>query len=214
MTGIENIISRIESDAEKTAGEIIARAQHEAEEIRAGFATSAKEEAAAVLEKGKKLADERVLRLGGVAALEARKMNLRTKQQMIDLAFNQALASLRELDGDAYVDVLSDLAVASSVSGNEEIILSEADREKYGKEVVSLANKKLSDDGENFAKKAISVAGRILRGEGLRLSDETRPINGGIILKEDTLEVDASFETIVRLMRDDLAGDVANILFS
>ncbi len=214
MNGIVNITSRIEADAEKTANEILARAQHEANEIRESFSAIAKSESDAILEKGKKLADERVLRLGGVAQLEARKMRLRAKQQMIDLAFKHALEELRTLSGDAYVNVLANLAVSAAVSGNEEIILSEKDREEYGKAVVAQANKMMTDGTQSTAEKMISAAGRYLRGEGFSLSDETRPIDGGLILKEDTLEVDASFGTIVRLMRDDLAGDVANILFS
>lgn len=201
MNGIVNITNRIEEDAEKTANEILSRAQHEANEIRESFAAIAKTESDSILEKGKKLADERVLRLGGVAQLEARKMRLRAKQQMIDLAFDHALESLRGLSGSAYVDVLSDLAVSAAVSGNEELIFSEKDRTEYGDAVVSAANKKM-DDAKDPARNA-----------GFSLSKETRPIDGGLVLKEDSLEVDASFKTIVRLMRDDLAGDVANILF-
>ena len=210
MNGIVNITSRIETDAEKTANEILARAEHEAHEIRESFSAIAKSESEAILEKGNKLADERVLRLGGVAQLEARKMRLRAKQQMIDLAFKNALESLRSLSDEEYIEVLANLAVSASVSGNEEIILSAEDRERYGKAVTTLANKKIAGKTQ----KMLSAAGKLLRGEGFRLSDETRSINGGLVLKEDTLEVDASFETIVRLMRDDLAGDVAKILFS
>ena len=47
-----------------------------------------------------------------------------------------------------------------------------------------------------------------------RLQEETRPIAGGLVLKQDALEVDASFETLMRLQRDELASEVANILFS
>lgn len=218
MNGIENIIGRIETDAAKNAEDILARANHEAREIVNSFTEIAKNESNAILEKGKGLADERALRLGGVAQLEARKMNLRTKQQMIDLAFKKALESLRELSGDTYVNVLAHLAVSAAVSGNEEIILCSEDKDKYGKAVVIAANKRL-DDKKTLTSPSVSekfkiMAGKLLGAEGFKISDETRNIDGGLILKEDTLEVDCSFGTIIRLMHDDLAGEVANILFS
>lgn len=218
MNGIENIIGRIEADAKKNAEQIITRANHEANEILNSFSEIAKNESHAILEKGKRLADERALRLAGVAQLESRKMNLRAKQQMIDLAFKKALESLRELSGDSYVDVLARLAVSATVSGNEEIILSAEDREKYGKAVVTAANKRLEEKRSNtttsVGEKLKAAAGKFLGAEGFKLSYETRKIDGGLILREDTLEVDCSFGTIIRLMRDDLAGEVANILFS
>lgn len=212
MNGIENIINRITEDAEKESKEILARAQHEAGGIRESFAQLAKNEASEIVAKGKKLADERTVRLSGVAQLEARKMMLKTKQQLIEIAFKEAIKKLESLEGDEYVETLATLAVSAIVSGNEEIILSNADREKYGKAVVSLANKKLNE-GQTRKDKLLNAAGKLLRGEGLRLSDETRDIDGGLILKDGALEVDASFKTIVNQMRDQLAGDVANILF-
>lgn len=196
MDGMDRIVARIQADAKKHADEILARAQHEANEIRESFAAIAKEEAAAITEKGRKLADERALRLGGVAQLEARKMRLRTKQQMIDLAFKYALEDLRARKGDAYVETLATLAAEAAVSSREEVILSPEDRETYGATVTALANKKLAARG------------------ALTLSEETRPIAGGLVLKQDALEVDASFETLMRLQRDELASEVANILFS
>lgn len=208
MNGIENITKRILDDAENTAKEIKAQAEIEAQAIRENFAQKAKTDASEILSKGKKLSDERCERLSGVAGLEARKMLLRTKQQMIDVAFREAITKLCAQEGEEYVNMLTSLILSATISGNEEIIMSEEDRAKYGKSVVSLANKKLSE-GDGILK----TAGKLIRGEGLTLSDETREIEGGLILKEGTLEIDASFKTIISQLRDELAGDVANILF-
>ncbi|MEG2857807.1 MAG: V-type ATP synthase subunit E family protein, partial [Clostridia bacterium] len=175
-----------------------------------------REESAAIIEKGHRAADERVIRLGGVAELEARKMKLRAKHQMIDLAFKNALESLRALSGDDYVAVLASLAAQASISGNEEIILSESDREQYGRAVTLAANRLLHETpvAQSSFARLKSAAERVIRAEGLRLSDETRDIVGGLILREDKLEMDCTFETIVHRAHDDYACDVANILFS
>ncbi len=207
MNGIENITKRILDDAENTVKEIRARAEADAKAIEEQYAGRAEADAAEVLAKGKKLSDERCERLGGVASLEARKMLLRTKQQMIDIAFKEAINKLTVCSEEEYIKTLTNLALSATISGNEEIIFSEADRAQYGKAVVAQVNKSLSGDS------ILKTAGKFLRGEGLRLSDETREIKGGLILKEGSLEIDASFETIVSHLRDDLSGDVANILF-
>ena len=211
MNGIENIIARIEEDAQNEVNEILARASAEADAISAKYAEAAKEDADAILEKGEKAAADRTLRLQGVAGLDARKMLLKTKQEMIDRAFREAEAKLTALSGEDYVETLARLAVKAAQTGNEEIILTAADREKYGKDVVARVNSLLNED-EGIAR-IITAAGKKLRGEGVKLSDETREISGGLILKDGALEVDASFKTIVNQMRDTLSGDVAAILF-
>ena len=211
MNGIENIIARIEEDAQKEVNEILARAEAEASAISAKYAEIAKEESAAIIEKGEKAAADRTLRLQGVARLDARKMLLKTKQEMIELSFREAEAKLSALSDGDYVETLARLAVSAAQTGNEEIILSADDREKYGKDVVARANSLLNED-EGIAR-IITAAGKKIRGEGIKLSEETREISGGLILKDGDLEVDASFKTIVNQMRDTLSGDVAAILF-
>ena len=211
MNGIENIIARIEEDAQKEVNEILARAQAEADAISAKYAEVAKAESEAILEKGKKSAEDRTLRLQGVAGLDARKMLLKTKQEMIELSFREAEAKLSALSGDDYVETLARLAASAVQTGNEEIILSASDREKYGKDVVSRVNSLLNED-EGIAR-IITAAGKKLRGEGVKLSDDVREISGGLILKDGNLEIDASFKTIVNQMRDTLASSVAEILF-
>lgn len=211
MNGIENIIARIEKDAQNEINEILARARAEADAISAKYAEIAKNETEAILEKGEKMASDRTLRLQGVAGLDARKMLLKTKQEMIELSFREAEAKLTALTGEDYVETLARLAVKAAQTGNEEIILSASDREKYGKDVVARVNSLLNED-EGIAR-ILTAAGKILRGEGIKLSSETREISGGLILKDGDLEVDASFKTIVNQMRDTLSGDVAAILF-
>ena len=211
MNGIENIIARIEEDAQNEVNEILARASAEADAISAKYAEIAKNETEAILEKGEKAAQDRTLRLQGVAGLDARKMLLKTKQEMIELSFREAEGKLSALSGEDYVETLARLAVTAAQTGNEEIILSSADREKYGKDVVSRANSLLNEN-EGIAR-ILTAAGKKLRGEGIKLSDEVREISGGLILKDGDLEVDASFKTIVNQMRDTLSGDVAAILF-
>ena len=49
---------------------------------------------------------------------------------------------------------------------------------------------------------------------GLTLAEETRDISGGVILVQDKMEINCAFETLIRLSRDEISPQVANILFS
>ena len=97
-------------------------------------------------------------------------------------AFVAALNQLSELPDEEYVGLLAGLAAEASSTGREEVILSQKDRARYGKQVVTQANERLGDGH-------------------LTLSVQTRPIRGGLILSDGDVEVNCTFETLVRLLR-------------
>ena len=47
----------------------------------------------------------------------------------------------------------------------------------------------------------------------LTLAADTADIEGGLILRDGQVEVNCAFETQLRLLRESLAGQVAQILF-
>ena len=68
------------------------------------------------------------------------------------------------------------------------------DRARYGKQVVTQANERLGDGH-------------------LTLSVQTRPIRGGLILSDGDVEVNCTFETLVRLLRGEMDRTVVEVLF-
>ena len=48
----------------------------------------------------------------------------------------------------------------------------------------------------------------------LTVSADTRPISGGVIVRQGNIEVNCAVETLVQLRRSELASQVAEILFS
>lgn len=195
MNGIEKITGRINEDAQREIDAIAAQAKSEADAITARYEAQAEKEAAEILARGKANADERVERLASVAELEAKKMTLAAKQKVLDKAFDKALQDLTELSEEKYVALLAALAVKAASSGSEKIILSPADRSRYGVKVAEMANSALGKKGR------------------LTLSEETRDIKGGLLLSDGDVEVNCAFETLVRLTRNQIAGDVAKVLF-
>ena len=150
---------------------------------------------AEIIARGEKAAAERESRLASVDQLECRKAVLAAKQEVIELAFRRAKEKLLALPQEEYVALLASLAVKASSTGREKLIFSQADRARVGKAVVVAANDKLGPSA------------------ALTLSEETRPMDGGFILSGGATEVNCTFDTLIRLQRGALAGQVAKVLF-
>ncbi len=195
MNGIEKLTQQITADAQVEIDAILAEAQANADAITADYAQRAEKAAAERLAKGTEAAAQREERLVAMADMERRKDLLAAKQDMVGKAFDKALEQLCNLSDDEYVAMLTKLAVAASASGKEQLIFSQKDRTRVGKDVVIAANEALNEGH-------------------LTLSEEIRPMRGGFILSDGAIEVNCSFETLVRLQRGEIAGEVANVLFA
>lgn len=193
MNGIEKITQLIESDAQAEIDRILGDARAEAARIAAQYQGQADAEAAELAAKNEKAAAEREERLVSVAQMEARKVTLGAKQEMVEKAYIRALEKLCAMPDEQYVAVLADLLVQASSSGHEEVVFSKEDRERVGKAAVEKAN--------------------AASGKKLGLSAESQPIKGGFILKDKNVEVNCTFETLVRLQKAETAGAVVKKLF-
>lgn len=193
MNGIEKITQLIESDAQAEIDRVLGDAKAEAARIAAQYQEQAGAEAADLAAKNEKAAAEREERLVSVAQMEARKVTLGAKQEMVEKAYIRALEKLCAMPDEQYVAVLANLLVQASSSGHEEVVFSPEDRERVGKAAVEKAN--------------------AASGKKLELSAESLPIKGGFILKDKNVEVNCTFETLVRLQKAETAGAVVKKLF-
>lgn len=194
MNGIEKITARIAEDGKAENDALLAQARAQAAEIAAKYQAEAKAAADEILEHGRKSAEARARHLDSTAQMECRKAVLAAKQDVIEEAFQAAHKKLLDLPQAEYVAFLAGLAAQASVTGKEKLIFSADDRAQVGKDVVAAANKKLP-------------AG------ALTLAEETRPMDGGFILSDGAVEVNCTFDTLIRLQRGALAGEVAKALF-
>ena len=198
MNGIEKLTERIAADTDRERQSILAGGKAQAAEIRASYEALAESEYAESVAKGKQDAAERIERMGNVAQLEARKLRLSAKQEMLEKAFDLALKKLLDMPEAEYVDLLSKLAVEGSVTGREALILSVADRPRFGKKVVISANEKLEKAGKTAE---------------LTLAEESREFTGGLYIQDGKVETNCTFPTIVRMLKEQMSGQVAQILF-
>lgn len=194
MNGIEKITQLIQTEAQAEIDSILGKARDEAAVIAARYQAQASSEAAELAAKNQKQAAEREERLISVAQMESRKVTLAAKQDMVEKAYVRALEMLCSMPDERYVAVLADLLVAASVTGREEAIFSPQDQQRVGSAAVEKAN--------------------AMSGKQLTLSKETQPMQGGFILKSGNVEVNCTFDTLVRLQKAETAGEVAKKLFA
>lgn len=194
MNGIEKITARIESDGRAETEAILREAREKADAVRAAYEAQVRENARQDAQAASAAAEQRRQRMASAAEMDARKLVLAAKQSCLDEAFALAEKKLTDLDDGKYAELLARIAVSSARTGREEIILSAGDRKRAGEQMIASAN-----------------AGR--EGAAFRLSRETREMDGGLVLKDGSVEINCAFGTLLRFLRESMAAEVAAILF-
>ncbi|MBQ6808562.1 MAG: V-type ATP synthase subunit E [Firmicutes bacterium] len=195
MNGIEKITAQIQKDVQSEIDALLKQAQEESAAIQADYKAKAAALQQDILAKGQQAAEERIERQTRAAELEARKLLLQTKQEKIDDSFRRAHKKLLALKGEERINLNARLIAFGSRSGKETIFMNDDDLESIGPQVIAKANK-------------------LVKGASFTLSEKPRDISGGLIISAGDVEVNCAYDTILRIMRDELAGDVAKVLFS
>ena len=195
MTGIEKIVAKIREDADADYRRVVDEAGSQADAILSEAAAAARASAEQTIADAKKEAAEIERRAVSMAGLEVRKMRLEQKQKLMRQAFDQALADLTSLPEEEYLALLVKLAAAAAQDGAE-LIFSDHDRALYGAAVAKGVN-------ENRKEKSAAVS----------VADETRDIPGGVIVRNGRVEINCAFDTLLGDQREELAADIAKILF-
>ncbi|MEG1632840.1 MAG: V-type ATP synthase subunit E family protein [Oscillospiraceae bacterium] len=198
MNGIEKITARIAADAEDEARVIREESARRCAELREENERQAQAEYQKLLKSGGEETEQRSSRIDRTARLEAKKGVLSMKQEEVSRAFAMAKDKISALPEQDYIGFLARQAASASITGEEELILSPEDRSSIGAKVVKAANEQLSR-GEKPAR--------------LTLSERTRSMAGGLVLKQGDIEVNCTVDTLLELSRGELAAQVAEVLF-
>lgn len=227
MEGIDKIAARISEDAQQEIAQIEALTEEKVAAIGEEFQAKADKEQEDMITRGKKAAAERSERLKSAAQMETRKLALAAKQEVVAEAFDLALEKLCNLPEREYVAFLTKMALEATSTGKEQLIFSQKDRSRIGKQVVVAANEAMVDQvapvlpdsitetkmGAFLGKMVSSATAQITHTGLLTLSEKTRPIKGGFIMVNGNVEINCAFETLVRLQREKMELQVANALF-
>lgn len=198
MKGIDKITSRIIADAEAECRDVKRDSDERCAAVRAENEKRAQDEYWRLVREGVKDTEQRVQRMDRTARLEAKKSVLNMKQEAVSRAFDLAKDKIAELPERDYVAFLAREAAEAAITGQEEVIFCERDRKSVGAKAVKAANELLAAKG---------MPGL------LTLSDATRDMAGGLMLKQGDIEVNCTVDTLLDLTRDELAARVADVLF-
>lgn len=190
---IDNITSRILSDAKNTADSSLMNAENTKKEI----INKANSEAEVIIktesERAAKDAVDLKNRRVSAAELQGRKMLLSAKQEAIKKSFTAAIDKLKVMPEDKYLSFLAqEIVKIPNCEGS--IVLNAKDRENIGERLVKTVNEKLG-------------------AEKVALSKNTIKSSGGFVLKRGNVEINSTFETLLDSMKDELTGEIANALF-
>jgi V/A-type H+/Na+-transporting ATPase subunit E len=198
MSGADKLKEKILAEAQSYADGVLGEAGKRAEQAVAKGEQETAARKKALLEQFSRQAEERRRRAVTIAQLDARKAILSAKEEMIEDTFTQALGRLQNLDDSSYREIVSPMLLAAAQSGREEIMVSARDRARYTPDFIAEVNKALAQQGK----------------EGkLTLSAEAREMQGGFVLRAGDIEINASFDSILRMQRDQLEPEVAAVLF-
>jgi V/A-type H+-transporting ATPase subunit E len=195
---LDRLIERILHDARERAERIVSEAQMRRMEMISEANRTAEERHTRQINTARRAAEEEKKQRVTMAVLDARKVILEEKQELIQEVFDRALKAFVELPEEKCIELLVDMLTAAAGEKNGELVLSPGDRERVGEEIVSRANCALEESGKH---------GRVT------LSKTTRDIASGFILHMDGIEINNSLEAQINSKRLELEPQVVEILF-
>lgn len=192
MKGTEKIIAHIEADAQAQADAVLGEARQRCEAIKARFDDKAARLYSDRIREGVKACQDQEDSALRISRMEARKSVLSVKQEMVEKSFDLAVQQIVALPDEKYTAFLANLVKKAGPAGDEEIILNAADRARVGEALLKAVN---------------------ADGAKMKLSDETRDIKGGLILRRGSIETNCSVELLVEFCRGELSAKLADVLF-
>ena len=196
MTGLEKIVNEIKDEATKEAESILATAKAKAAAIKKAAEEEAEQKTAQIAEEtGQNVKDVEVSRESAMV-LQKRQRTLQTKQAILNETLDAARAELYKLPDEQYFSLLIQLAVKAAEEGSGEMLLNEKDRAKMPASFEKDLNSKLAG------------------GKTIAIGAETRPIDGGFVLKYGGVEENCSFSALFDARREEFSDLVRDILFA
>ena len=188
----EAIVEKIISDGQKKSDAILQEAREKADEILAEAAGECKTYYDQSVYDTGKLVDDILSRGKTVAELDAKKLQLGAKANILNAVFDSALEKLRSLDKKAYKGLL--LSMLKNAEDGDEVIISARE-----KDILT------AQDVKEYAEK---------RGIKLSLAKEFGDFDGGLMLRGKGIDKNFTFEVEVAMLRDEIEMNIAKELFA
>ena len=195
---VENIIAKISADSESECAQIKAAAEKKAADLSKKLLREAEEKAKEISAQADFDIEEINRRQSLIAELESRKSKLASRRQVLDEVFVLAEEKLSRLPRSKWEEFILGCVKSGCETGEEELCVPAADREKYRGGFLDKLNQCLLADGK--------------RGN-LRLSDAAANFSGGLLVVGENGDWDASFPALLKTARGKYEKAVADTLF-
>ncbi len=189
---IEKITNKIIDDAASERDIVVNEAKKQAEEILAEAKVKAEEIEARAENRGRQEHEKQLASKQAVAVIDGRNLTLEKKQEVINECFERAVSELQGMPEDEYLAYLQGCGKTAGVSEGE-IVLNKRDRDAYGEKLIEALNQ----NGDNK----------------LVLSEETKDIAGGLMVKVGKTYVNVSVDAVLEELHDELVVECAKVLF-
>ena len=195
---VENIIKKIEADAEGECKALKDRAALEIKQIQEQAKNQAEKERESILKHAKEQAGKNMNKAIVSANLECRIKSLKVKQNIISICFEKAYNETLKLPPSDYLGLMELKLLKLAEIGDEKVIFGDRYREKFNSDFINQINKKLVSRGKK---------GKFC------ISNTSRPLKSGFILIKGKQEINVSLEQLIKMLRHKLLIKINNVLF-
>jgi V/A-type H+-transporting ATPase subunit E len=193
---IEQIVRKIDEDAEKAAGSVVEQARAQARSIVERYEAAAGMLRSEFEDLADRKAAEEERRLLVSEELELRKAVLVRKREILAGIYDEAKRTIGRLTGEEYLDLLASMIAARAVSGREQIVPAAGQRSLLGERFLARVGEAFGGDAR------FNVVG------------EEGTFAWGVVLREGRRIVDLSLDTVFEQVRELVEPEVAAILFA
>lgn len=192
MAGTEAIINKIIADAKAKAEQILEQAKVDSQAVLDSAVTECEQNTKACMSKKQAVIDETIARRRTVAELDVKKIVLKAKKDAIDKAFDLAKEDLVNLSSADYLKLVSSM-IETYVEDGDIVTISSKDKDIITDKLVKdIASKK---------------------GVKLTLSKEYGDFTGGVILSNNGIDKNLTFDVELKVLREELETTIASMIF-
>lgn len=196
MSGLDKILAEIRDEAAAEAKQALDAAQSQADRILAQAKEDSQAQADKILAAAKQDVADIERNRESALALQRRQRTLAQKQALLAETLQKAQDAILALPEDVYFDLLVRLAQKAAEPGEGVLLLNQADKKRAP---------------ADFAKK---LAAALPQGASLSISDDTRELDGGFVLKYGDVEENCSIGDMFNARADEFSDLIRDTLFA
>lgn len=193
---LNDLTQKILNDSRMEAEEIEKNASLQADAIVSKANSELEKEREKLRKEAERLANEKYQNIVTLSRIEAKNKVLESKQQLIEEVFTKVRKKLENMDNASYKTFAINLLSNFPPEGKAILLVGKKHKSLIDKDFVQKLNRNVQRSGGSFV-----------------LSDRESDFNNGFRLVTGDVQIDLSFDSILKSVREDMEIDIINTLF-